>query len=405
MVEHQARIDALLDLQARKAALAAEEQWLLHEIATTAPAASLPGCSDKQWVREELASALRIAPCTAGSRLAIAEQLVTELPATLAALAAGLISFPHALRLCEATAELPAETVAQVEAYALARAEDATVAQFKATLKRAVARFDRRDKTKQHEDAVAKRRVDFIAQDDGTTDLFASALPSDAAAAMRDLIHRLAARSRGLDERTADQRRADTLIDLVLGDRPEEQVRPTVQVTVAMSTLLGVDEQPGDLAGTGTIPAGLARALAFDPNGTWRRLVTDEAGQFLDATPDTYRPGAALDRHIRHRDQTCRFPGCRRDSGRTEIDHIIAFAEGGPTIEANLQALCGRHHHLKHETTWQVHRSGDGSTHWTAPGGRRYRQPPPDPLPIDTTMNPPPAPAKVILLDEDPPPF
>jgi hypothetical protein len=155
LVEHEARIDALLEVQARKAALAAEEQWLLHQIATSAPAAALPGCADKQWVREELAAALRIAPCTAASRLATAEQLVTELPATLAAVEAGLISFPHALRLCEATSGgMPADTVAQVEAYALARAEDATVAQFKATIARAVARFDRRDKTTQHEEAV-----------------------------------------------------------------------------------------------------------------------------------------------------------------------------------------------------------------------------------------------------------
>ena len=112
-VDHEARLDALIDLQRQKAALAAREQVLLHELATTAPPVTLPGCSDKQWIREELASALRIAPCTAGSRLFTAEQLVTELPATLAALEAGIISFPHALRLCDALeATMAAETVA-----------------------------------------------------------------------------------------------------------------------------------------------------------------------------------------------------------------------------------------------------------------------------------------------------
>ena len=217
------------------------------------------------------------------------------------------------------------------------------------------------------------------------------------------MIHRVAAQSKGLDERTADQRRADTLIDLILG--PQRRVEPQVNVTVSLSTLLRLDQQPGDLEGAGAIPAELARALAFDPNGTWRRLVTDEHGQFLDATPDTYRPGAALDRHIRHRDRTCRFPGCRTRSAHAEVDHILAWADGGPTIEANLQVLCGRHHHLKHETTWQVHRRRDGSTIWTSPTGHNYRQPPPVPLPVDTTMNPPPPPPTVTILDDDPPPF
>ncbi len=212
-VEHAARVDALLELQREKAALAAREQWLLHEIATTAPSAAAPGCTNKAWIRDELACALRIAPCTAGLRLATATQLVTHLPATLTALESGLISFPHALRMCEAVTDLDAEVVAQVQAYALARAEDTTVPQLRQVIKRAVARFDRRDKTEEERAAAANRRVGFFPQDDGTTNLWAC-LPAEAAAAMRELIHRSAAQSRGLDERTADQRRADTL------DRP-----------------------------------------------------------------------------------------------------------------------------------------------------------------------------------------
>ncbi len=262
----------------------------------------------------------------------------------------------------------------------------------------------------QHEDAVAERRVCFTPQDDGTTDLWAS-LPSDAAAAMRGVITQIAAVARA-GRPDPDQRRADTLIDLVLAPLDPEQgtgdcgagggLKPNVNVTVSLSTLLGLDQQSGDLHGVGPIPAALARALAFDPTGTWHRLVTDDFGRFLDATPDTYRPGAALDRHVRYRDRTCRFPGCRRDSGHAELDHLIAFTDGGPTTEANLHALRGRHHHLKHETTWQVRRSPGGSTHWTAPTGHHYRQPPPDPLPVDSTMNPPPPPPTVVVLDDPP---
>jgi hypothetical protein len=77
-------------------------------------------------------------------------------------------------------------------------------------------------------------------------------------------------------DRTADQRRAHALVDLCLrragdGEQTMQQGRkPSVQVSAALSTLLGLDEQPGDLDGYGPIPAELARRLAADPTGTWR---------------------------------------------------------------------------------------------------------------------------------------
>jgi hypothetical protein len=68
--------------------------------------------------------------------------------------------------------------------------------------------------------------------------------------------------------------------------------RPQVNVTVAASTLLGIDDQPAELDGHGPIPAVLARALAVDPTGTWRRLLTDDHGRLVDVTSHTYRPPA-----------------------------------------------------------------------------------------------------------------
>jgi hypothetical protein len=67
-------------------------------------------------------------------------------------------------------------------------------------------------------------------------------------------------------------------------------MRPAIPVCVALSTLLGLDQQPGELAGTGPIPASIARRLAADPTGTWRRLVTDELGKLVDYGRTTYRP-------------------------------------------------------------------------------------------------------------------
>jgi hypothetical protein len=452
---HEQRLDLLVSLQRQKAALAAAEQVLLHAIVADPPVAML--APDPEWdersVLNELACTLRISPRTIEHRASIAEQLVAVLPSTLAALTAGTISLPHALRLAEATVGLPEEVSTRVEAAVLPRAGAQTPGQFAASIRKAVARQDTRQHERRHEDARAERRVVFTPRENGMCDLWAH-LPADAAAAIRDLLYRTAAQAKGRrrdqdggaeGERTADQRRADTLVDLILdradpadpgGDRPGgdsehgrhgggehgsgehgsdggdsdggdsehgrgRRARPRqraqrrqrarrrrvrVHVTVALSTLLGLDEQGGDLAGHGPIPAALARALAFDPTGTWRRILTDDYGHYLRAGARTYRPAAALDRHIRLRDQTCRFAGCRADAGHAEIDHILAWADGGETTPENLQALCPNHHRVKHQTQWRVERCTDGSTRWTSPAGHSYLQPPPDPLPVDTTM-------------------
>ena len=97
-------------------------------------------------------------------------------------------------------------------------------------------------------------------------------------------------------------------------------MRPSIQVTVALSTLLGLDEQPGDLDGSGPIPASLARRIAADQSGTWRRLVTDETGRLVNYGRSTYRPPKDLADHVIARDRTCRFPTCNRKAGRCEID-------------------------------------------------------------------------------------
>src|SRR6266516_3586989 len=73
------------------------------------------------------------------------------------------------------------------------------------------------------------------------------------------------------DTRTADQRRADALVDLAITALHDpllpkaHRMRPAVQVTIALSTLLGLDDQPGELAGHGPIPASVARRTPPTP--------------------------------------------------------------------------------------------------------------------------------------------
>jgi hypothetical protein len=181
------------------------------------------------------------------------------------------------------------------------------------------------------------------------------------------------------------------------GRRAAGTTRTLVQVTVPLSTLMGLDDQPGELAGYGAIPAGVARDIAA--GGTWKRLLTDPlSGTLLNYGRTTYRPPAGLADFVRARDHTCVFPGCSRPADACDIDHRKPHPEG-PTSEDNLECLCRHHHRLKHEAGWTVEYHNGVHT-WTTPDGHRYHR---QPHPIaEPTPQPPPPPTTPT---EEPPPF
>jgi hypothetical protein len=163
------------------------------------------------------------------------------------------------------------------------------------------------------------------------------------------------------------------------------RAKPHIVVTVGLETLLGHNDAPADLAGYGPITAGMARDLAT--RGTWRCAVVDgDHGTILGVGRSTfsarYQPPEATARLVRMRDQTCTFPGCRRQAGRCDLDHRIPYSRGGPTCECNLQTLCGNHHRLKHEAGFRVRVSEDpddppGTVVWTTPTGAEVHRCPP----------------------------
>lgn len=348
--DRDARIAELAFIR-RRAELDARETMLLASIAAdsnTAPSQQRRGELDKQWLREDVACALRISPIAAASKLHTAAVLATRFPATVQAMHDGAFGLWHARRPADAAHGLPVDAAAWVEAAVLPRAASQTLTQF-------------------------------------------AVLPAAQAVVMRERVQQLADRWQRTDTRvgvvrTADQRRADALCALVLGttDTDTVSVRPVVHATVALSTLLHLDDQAADVAGHGPVPAVLARALAADPNGTWRRLLSDGIGQVVDYGRRTYRPPARLAALVMARDMCCTFPGCARTARRCELDHLLAWNDRGTTSAGNLHPLCPRHHHLKHEARWDVEREPDGTTQWISPGGRVHRVPPPD-RPVDRT--------------------
>jgi hypothetical protein len=277
-----------------------------------------------------------------------------------------VISLAKARVVVEATDALDPATAAAVEERVLADAEGRTVGQLRAALAKAVLAEDPGGAEIRHERARQDRRVTLNPQPDGMAGLWAL-LPAHDAAAVYGAID-AHARQQPADERSMDARRADALVALVTG-ADTAPMQPLVQITVPAATLLGLDDAPGELAGHGPIPAGMARRIADDPSGTWRRILTDPpTGAVLDVGHTTYRPPVGLARHVIARDGTCRFPGCRQPARRCDLDHIQPWPTG-PTAASNLIALCRHHHRLKHSGRWQsvIADNGADHTHRTQP--------------------------------------
>lgn len=178
------------------------------------------------------------------------------------------------------------------------------------------------------------------------------------------------------DPRLMDELRADIFADLLLGGGTVahgdglDAITAHVQVNIPVMTTLGHSEEPVILAGHGPIPLDTALRLAGTATG-WDRVLTDPVHGTVMHT-DRYRPTAGLRRHLRVRDEHCRFPGCRMAPWRSDNDHTVDHAHGGATRADNLAVLCRRHHMLKHHTAWGIEHLGRGKLRWTSPTGNTY---------------------------------
>jgi hypothetical protein len=116
-------------------------------------------------------------------------------------------------------------------------------------------------------------------------------------------------------------------------------------------------------------------------------------------------PSAAQRRFVKHRDRSCRHPNCGRPVGRVDLDHVVAYGDGGATDCDNLCCLCRRHHRLKtHAPGWRFVLTADGRLRVTTPSGvTRTTRPPGLRARIEQRAlpAPPPPPAP----PEEPPPF
>jgi hypothetical protein len=129
-------------------------------------------------------------------------------------------------------------------------------------------------------------------------------------------------------------------------------------------------QSPGVIAGGGIVPAPLLAALV-GLGASIRPLLSAD----LLRAENGYRPSAALQRFVRNRDLTCRFPGCNHPAERCDVDHATAWPAGA-THPSNLRCLCRKHHLLKTFWSgrggWTDRQRSDGAIVWTSPTGATY---------------------------------
>ena len=379
-------------------ALERQDGWLfaLKQRAITAVAGKQASEGDgamfgvDETEREDVSTALRLAPATAQNRIDVARTLVNNLPNTCSALAVGEISSAHATVIARETAAAIRDgmsdyAIFEIESKAIAYAEFHTPGQVANHVRNSVAKYA----PEEFEDATTRahsmRRVSCYNDVDGMSTVVAILPAADAQIVMNSIeafiLREEATGVIDAEKRNKDMKRSDALAaicsEYLAGASSDVQPhrRPlTVNVTIDLPTLLGLAENPGQLAGYGPIPAAVARELASDAQ--WKRFITEpQTGNLLDFGRESYQPPQQLKDFLIARDRTCRFPGCRRSALLSDLDHAQSWESGGKTSAENIGALCRRHHRLKTHDGWSIKSFPDGSCTWISPLGKEFFTP------------------------------
>ncbi len=344
-----------------------------------------------QRTSAEVSAALNLSPAAASVLVSHAEALAQRLPMVAAVLAAGDTDW-RTVQVIITRTEFVSDSAIRAIDWQLSRrisdwhcwsrkriinAVDATV--------RRVDPDAIRERVRQED----RRRFDVIALGDGTAKVD-GIIAADAAVALDARLTELTKGVCRKDPRTTAQRRADAVKSMAEGRtlaclcgaegcplRSPDAAAPTrivVNVIAGSQTVLGGGSEPGYIEGYGVIDAEQVRHLAQDAT---LRLLEEPA--VTDAEALRYQPSAAVERWVRMRDLTCRFPGCDRSAVICDVDHTIPFnhadpRNGGLTVPWNLKCVCRQHHRDKtFNEGWRDQQLPDGTVIWTAPTGEIYR--------------------------------
>lgn len=370
-------------LEHLKDACSAAQARAVHEYSERRLTGLTIGSDEDRVARQEIgarvARARHVSPFHGRRHLELSRMLVSDLPATLDALAEGRTNEHRAGLIANAAACLGRADRAALDVDLAPRLAGMGNLAVRGEAERLAATLDPLSVVERHRRAVKDRRVTLRPAPDTMTYLTALLPVADGVAAWAALDrHATAAKASG-DSRTRGQIMADALAERLLAGAvtgttgtADADADPVVPVTVSGAlagsvavspsapavtrqidlmvvmtdrALLDGADTPAVITGFGPVPATLARELVAtadrDTRVFLRRLYTDPSGdRLLSADARGRLFPHAVRQFILARDQRCRTPWC--DAPIRTIDHRIPHARGGATTVVNAEGLCER---------------------------------------------------------------
>ena len=332
----------------------------------------------------DLSAALHVGEGTARTMASDARRLRSHLPATLAGLVDGELSWFKARTLLEATNAMTAEQCAQVEDRVLEHAGRRSNSQHSSSVRYHAQRVDpdgwRHRREQQLKDTAVIRRL----HGDGIADL----LVRNADALQVETMWRAAdtwARQQKAngDPRTLDALRVAAFYDFAcryltgqpLGAEQTPGAAPTrngaaATVNVFITLPDAIAAAHGDTTATATIadtgeplPADAVAEL-LHAGARIRFALTDGAGRLVGISTTLHDPPALTRAWVALRDVSIRVPGGSvTPVAGQDLDHLD---ETGPTEPGNLHPPSRGWHRAKTFRHWTVHANPDGTITWTS---------------------------------------
>ncbi|UXA17564.1 HNH endonuclease [Mycobacterium sp. SMC-4] len=369
-------------VQARATALWAAKRAAAEE------AAGIAKTRRGKGLASEVALARQDAPVQGNRHLGFARALVHEMPCTLAAMAAGVLSEWRATLIVRESACLSAEHRHELDRQLCgdpARLTGWGNNRIEAEAKAIAARLDAAAVVERIDKAAAGCAVSCRPAANNMVYVTVR-LPLTQGVGLYAACTQAADTT--FDERPRGQVMAETVYERVTGRAASAPVAVALNLVMADTTLAGDDDELGWLHGYGPVPAGFCRALVGDvvldaeTRATLRRLYRHpDSGQLvaMESKARIFPKGLAalLDR----RDRTCRTPYC--NAPIRHHDHATPHHAGGPTTALNGLGECEACNYTKEAAGWQVsttETNGHHTAQFRTPTGAVYRSTAP-PLP------------------------
>jgi hypothetical protein len=343
------------------------------------------------WIRHRA----NMAPGEARAMVRVGRDLQDRLPATAAVAQAGLIGFGAA---CSISTSLKSVTdrdlLAEADALLAEQAPELTPQELIYAGRRVLQYLDPDTAQKAAAQTWADRSLTLSPMLDGAVSIYGQLTP-EGAAILQSALAPMTTPLGPEDTRTAAQRRADALVELVgkaaenghAGQTTSTGLPPTLLVRMDIRTLMDLDpatnqkastmwpdrggdrsaersdrcdersaERPGSLRPR--IPMAeldwggpiLAQTLSrIGCSAQLVRIVTDGISRVLDLGSSRRLASPAQNLARAARDNGCVFPGCDRPPGWTDAHHVTPWSQEHRTDIHGLASLCRFHHQLVHE--------------------------------------------------------